>query len=342
MVRPLDDVRRIADPSEVDTLVDPQGRRLDYLRIAVTDRCNLRCRYCMPAAGHPLIAGPELLALDELLRLVALFCAHGVRKVRVTGGEPLLRPGLAEWLAAVAALPSRPEVLVTTNGTHLLDALDALARAGVRRINLSLDSLRPERWSAITRRSGHDAVLAAMDGVLARGLVLKLNVVVIPGTNEDEILDFVALTRDRDLTVRFIEPMPFSGDPGAEFVPFDGATIRSIITSAYDLVSSPNEASAVDHLFAVPGHRGRVAIIEGYTRSFCASCSRLRLDPRGRLRTCLYGTPAADLGALLRGGASDLALGAAVRAAIARRSVDGHAAGSARSDHHTSMASIGG
>ncbi len=333
----------LAGPDASGPLVDPQGRRLDYLRLAVTDRCNLRCRYCLPAAGVELAANDEILSLDELARLGALFAGLGVRSFRLTGGEPLVRRGVVDLVAALRALPSRPEVLLTTNGLLLADHLDALVAAGLRRVNLSLDSLDEGTWTAITRREGFARARAAIDEVLARGLGLKLNMVVLPGWNDHELDAFVELTRERPLTVRFIEPMPFVGE-GRQCGPgISGPAILARLAAGPRLEPEPVRPGSVEKLFKLPGHAGRIGIIEGHSRTFCGSCRRLRLDARGRLRTCLYGRPAAFLRPLIRAGADDGALAAAVRAAVAGRLHDGV---SAEADHRRhnleSMINIGG
>jgi len=327
----------------LNPLGDPQGRTLDYLRLAVTDRCNLRCRYCMPAEGINLIARQEVLTLEELQRVGAIFAGLGVRKIRVTGGEPLVRKGVVELMAGLHALPTAPEILLTTNGLLLERNLNALHDAGVRRINLSLDSLDPDNWRRITRREGHDTVLRAMDRVLEKGMGLKLNVVVLPGTNEHELPDFVALTKDRDLSIRFIEPMPFDGAGKPLAATISGAEILALVRPHYDLQPLANPPGAVDKLYCAAGHRGTIGVIEGHSRTFCASCRRLRVNARGELRTCLYGRPQADLRTLLRGGATDAEIAAVIGDAISRRLFDGIAAEQdSRLVGLQSMASIGG
>jgi len=327
----------------VAPLTDPQGRVLDYLRLAVTDRCNLRCRYCMPADGIEQVSHADMLTMEELLRLGRVFVDLGIRKIRVTGGEPLVRKGVVSLLAGLRNLPEAPEVLLTTNGLDLSRQLDGLQAAGVERINLSLDSLHPETWSRITRRDGFEAARASVDEVLARGMGLKINMVVLPGWNDHELPDFVALTLERDLTVRFIEPMPFlgAGEPLSETI--TGDEILGRLEQGFALESAGQTGAAVDRIYRVRGYRGRLGIIAGASRTFCSACSRLRLDGQGRLRTCLYGIAAADLRMLVRQGATDAELGGVIRSAVARRQVDGRAA---EQGHTTtgldSMASIGG
>jgi cyclic pyranopterin phosphate synthase len=331
------------DDTACGPLVDPQGRRLDYLRLAVTDRCNLRCRYCMPAAGVALGERDEILSIDELIRLGAVFTGLGVRSFRITGGEPLVRRGLPTLIRSLRALPSTPEVLLTTNGMLLADQLDELVEAGLRRVNLSLDSLDKGTWTSITRREGFERVFAAIDLVLARGLGLKVNMVVLPGWNDHELDDFVELTRERALTVRFIEPMPFLGEGKLCGPGIAGPEILARLSVSDVVEAEPVRAGAVEKLYQVPGYAGKVGIIEGHSRTFCGTCRRLRVDARGRMRTCLYGKPSAFLRPLIRSGADDQALVAAIRRAVAGRLADGNAAEADHRRHNLeSMVNIGG
>ena len=320
------EARPTVESTQIPPLRDPQGRHLDYLRLSVTDRCNLRCRYCMPANGIKLAPRDDLLTLEEMQRLGTIFTQLGVRKIRITGGEPLLRKGVVSLMAGLHALPSSPEILMTTNGLLLEAHLDDLQTAGIRRINLSLDSLKPETWLRITRRGGHDTVLRAIDLVLAKGMGLKINVVVLPGENVCEIPDFVALTKDRDVSIRFIEPMPFDGSGKQLATTITGDEILDSIRPHFELKALTNPDGAVDKLYAVQGHIGNVGIIEGHSRTFCSSCRRLRLNTSGEFRTCLYGRPQANLRLLMRDGATDTDLIAVIRDAVEKRLVDGFAA----------------
>jgi GTP 3',8-cyclase len=333
-----------ADAGSTESLLtDPTGRRLDYLRLAVTDRCNLRCCYCMPETGVEAVHHRDILTFEEAWRLCALFCALGVRKIRVTGGEPLVRRGTVEFIGRLAQIAPRPEVLLTSNGVLLAENLDALVAAGLRRVNLSLDSLDPRTWRTITRREGFASARAAIDAVLARGLGLKINMVVLAGINDGELLDFAELARARPVEVRFIEAMPFDGRGGRPGLRLAGPDILARLRTRLDLAPLDAADQGVARLYRSPGFAGRLGLIEGHTRSFCAACSRLRLDAQGRFRTCLYGQPAADLKTMLREGGSDAELAAAVRAAIASRAPDGHVAeGCATAAGLGSMASIGG
>ena len=320
---------------------DPQGRCLDYLRLAVTDRCNLRCRYCMPDTGVPASTPGETLSFAELTRACSVFVAGGVRKIRITGGEPLARKGVVEWMREIAGLDPDLEILLTTNGVLLEQSLPGLIEAGLERINLSLDTLDPDTWKLITRRDGFEAARRSIDVVLEAGLGLKVNVVVQPGVNDHEILDFVELTRDWALAVRFIEPMPFSGSDTTDIPPVSGSWIHDRIATAYPIQPLSRANGDVDRRFGIEGHAGSVGIIEGNSRSFCEDCRRLRLNARGEFRTCLYGSPEADLRHALRSGATDSGIRALIASAIGRRLEDGRAAEAAR-EGPVSMARIGG
>ena len=327
----------------MDPVRDQYGRRLDYLRLSVTDRCNLRCRYCMPETGLQLADSHNVLSWEEMLRLCRVFCDLGVRKVRLTGGEPLVRKGLAEFAAALRDLPDPPGVYLTTNGSLLEGQLAALQRAGVARLNISLDSLQPDSFARIARRRDFDSVWRAIEAADAAGFELKLNMVVLGGLNDGEILDFVALTRERDWTVRLIEAMPFDGQGGRPETRLSGDEILRRIRAEFPLEPVLEEHPGVDTRFRVPGFRGQVGIIYAHSRRFCGSCSRLRISARGELRTCLYGAPALDLRELLRGGASDVDLVAAVRAVAGNRARDGVVAQAiVGQDCQSSMAEIGG
>ena len=334
---------------------DRLGRRIDYLRLSVTDRCNLRCRYCLPEAGLQLAPRDALLTWEEMLRLCRLLTAHGIRKIRLTGGEPFVRHGLLPFLDRLRRLPGNTEIALTTNGVALQPHLTELKRLGIERLNISLDSLSPRTYEVIGRRDRFNQVWRALTAADALGFVLKINLVVLPGLNDGELADFVALTRDRDWTVRFIEPMPFgdrsgwglaatNADGGGQPV-ITGDEIHRRLAAAYSLRRLTGRPGAVAELYQVAGHRGRIGIIRGHSRTFCASCSRLRLSAQGLVRTCLYGPPVLDLKQMLREGASAGQLATAVQAAVHGRAVDGIAAaatGVTECGCLASMAAIGG
>jgi len=283
----------------------------------------------MPSTGVTKVARGELLSWEEMHRLCAILTKLGVRKIRLTGGEPLARRGVLDFLDRLTGLATRdgtPELLLTTNGTLLEANLDRLWDVGIRRLNISIDSLRPAVWSTITRRDGFDRVWRAIEAASERGFALKLNTVVLPGINDSEIPDFVGLTETRDWTVRFIEPMPFDGRSGCPTRLAAGDEILETIRSRFDLNRVENAAAAVDECYRVPGFAGQVGIIRGHSRTFCANCSRLRVSARGQLRTCLYGRPVLDMKADLRLGKNDRQLAQRIVGAVGRRYSDGLAA----------------
>ncbi len=323
-------------------LTDNFGRRMDYLRLSVTDRCNLRCGYCMPEEGIPLIERSEILSWEEMERLSSLFVDLGIRKIRITGGEPFVRKGLINFLTRLRQLPERPLVAVTTNGTLLERSLKQLQDIGVRHLNVSLDSLHADTFRKITRRTGHAATLSAIEAAAAMDFNLKINTVVIPGMNDHEIPEFARLTRDRNLEVRFIEPMPFNGH-GKVGESITGEAIKAILCEQFDLHLIANDGNGVAEQFQIPGHKGTLGLIYGASRTFCDSCSRIRVSAQGQMRTCLYGVEVLDLRHLLRSGAADATIRAAIRSQINQRFKDGFEAEQHRNKvKFESMASIGG
>jgi cyclic pyranopterin phosphate synthase len=314
-------------PTSPDFLTDRFGRRHTYLRVSLTERCNLRCRYCMPADGVPLTPRDRLLTTPEIVRLVRLFVEGGVDKVRLTGGEPLVRKDAEDVAEAIGALPERPTLALTTNGLLLARKLDRLRRAGLSQLNLSLDTLRPDRFEAITRRRGLDKVLDALDLALDYGYAvpgrnertLKVNCVVMRGVNDDEVEDFVALTAERPVEVRFIEYMPFEGNgwAGDKLVPYRELLDR--LSTRFVLEPLDDGPSATAKTFRVPGHAGRVGFITSMTTPFCHGCNRLRLTADGALKVCLFGAAEVSLRDRMRDGATEDELRAAIGAAVLRK-----------------------
>ena len=285
------------------SLHDHHGRQTTYLRLAVTDRCNLRCRYCMPAEGIDFAPRAELLTFEEILRLSEVLAGLGVNKVRLTGGEPLSRRGLPDLVHGLGKI--FPHLAMTTNGILLEPHLDGLIADGLTNYNLSLDTLDPERFFAVTRRDEFAGTWRALELLLARGVRTKINVVVLRGTNDDELLDFVELTRDRTLDVRFIEAMPFNDGDGNHHLFLSAAEMHRRILAAYPtLAPATDDPHASTLRYRVPGFAGGVGIIPAYSRSLCGSCNRLRLTPKGTLLNCLYATKGLELRPLLRAGAS--------------------------------------
>ncbi len=307
-------------------LVDPHGRTVRDLRISVTDRCNLRCRYCMPAEGMEWLPRSDLLTYEEIER-VARVCVErfGFEGIRLTGGEPTVRahlPRLVEKLARLrgggGAGGPGPDLSLTTNGASLRLLAEDLRAAGLRRVNISLDSLRPETFFAVTRRNGLDQVLDGIDAAVAAGFSpVKVNCVLIRGVNDDEIVDFATFGRERGVTVRFIEFMPLDADGGwsaASVVP--AAAVVAAIDAVYPLEPAHGRGSAPAERFRYLDGAGEVGVIASVTQSFCGSCDRVRLTAEGMFRNCLFATRETDLRAVLRSGGSDDDLAAAIVADV--------------------------
>lgn len=327
-------------------LYDNHGRPINYLRLAVTDRCNLRCFYCMPENGIKYVLRKDLLSFEEMERMMRVFSALGINKLRITGGEPFVRKGIMGFLEKMVALPQLDDLHITTNGTFTEDKVETLEQLGVRSINLSLDSLDRDRFLAITRRDQFEQVMRTYYRLLESSIQVKINMVVMEGRNIDDILPMLALSRDAPVSVRFIEEMPFNGTPGQGNATF--WSMRKILEYIQqyhpDLEKLEDPPHATARHYRLPGHRGDFGIIAAFTRSFCGSCNRIRVTPQGDLRTCLYGPAKLQLRDLMRNGASDEELADALRLVLAQRARDGFAAEAERKQEPVSesMATIGG
>jgi cyclic pyranopterin phosphate synthase len=293
-------------------LVDAFGRVATDLRVSVTDRCNLRCTYCMPPEGLDWIPGDELLSAAELVRVVRLAVDQGVQEVRFTGGEPLVRPDLEEIIAGVAALPDPPSLSLTTNGIGLTARAQTLRDAGLTRINVSLDTLDAERFRTLTRRNRINEVFAGIAAAQEAGLApVKINTVLMRAINDDEVLSLVEWALDNGLALRFIEQMPLDAHKAwsrTEMV--EAEEILAQLESAYTLepTRTPrgSEPAETWNVLAADGAvRGTVGVIGSVTRPFCSSCDRVRLTSDGQLRNCLFSQAETDLRGPLRSGATD-------------------------------------
>ncbi|WP_328651672.1 GTP 3',8-cyclase MoaA [Micromonospora sp. NBC_00330] len=296
-------------PGTDGVLVDRYGRVARDLRVSLTDKCNLRCTYCMPAEGLPWLAGPELLTDEEIVRLVRVAVELlGVTEVRFTGGEPLIRQGLVDIVTAVAALEPRPRVSLTTNGIGLDRLAPALRAAGLDRVNVSLDTLDPDRFTTLTRRPRLDAVLAGLAGAAAAGLSpVKINSVLMRGVNEDEAPALLRFALDHDYQLRIIEQMPLDAQHGwARDTMVTAEEILASLRTVFDLSPDPAERGAAPaETWLVDGGPARVGVIASVTRPFCGDCDRTRLTADGQVRACLFATEESDLRAALRTGADD-------------------------------------
>ena len=273
---------------------DTLGRKITYLRLSVTDLCDLRCIYCMPEHGVPKRAHSEICSLEELCDMAAAAVSLGVRKVRITGGEPLVRRGVVSLCQMLCALPGLEELCLTTNGVRLPELAAPLREAGVDRLNISLDTLRPERYRSITRIGELSSVLRGLGAAEAAGFShTKLNCVLMGGVNDDEIEDFVRLTQARPLSVRFIELMPMGACAKWEKARFLPA--GAVLDRVPEL--GPAGTDGVSRLYRIPGAAGTVGLIEPMSHAFCAECSRIRITADGKLKPCLH----ADTEIALRG-----------------------------------------
>ena len=299
-------------------LIDAFGRIADDLRVSVTDRCNLRCTYCMPAGGMRWLPRPEILTYEEIDRLVGISMSLGVRTVRLTGGEPLARrdlPVLIEMLAARGV----PDLSLTTNGVLLAEHAGPLARAGLTRVNVSVDSLLRHRFAEMTRRDALDRVLEGLRAAEAAGLQpIKLNCVVVRGTNDDELVDFARFSRDTGYDVRFIECMPLDEEHAwTRDAVVPSREVLARIDAVFPLEAAGRASEPATMWRFADRARGSVGVIASVTEPFCSSCNRIRVTADGQFRTCLFALEETDVRALLRGGATDAEIARAMRDAVA-------------------------
>jgi molybdenum cofactor biosynthesis protein A len=326
-------------------LHDNFGRQISYVRLAVTDRCNLRCQYCMPATGIDLVKRQELLSFKEMYRIIRVLTELGVNKVRLTGGEPFVRKDFVNFLKSLSFNDKLNEINITTNGALIEKHLDTLEALKINAINLSIDSLKKDRFAAITRRDVFDSVWRTMEVLEASPITLKLNMVVQSGINTDEITDFIELTKNRNIGVRFIEEMPFNGTgsrPMAELWNFD--RISEHIQAHYqDIQKLDSVRSSTSVNYSVAGYQGTFGIIPAYTRTICQDCNRIRITATGMFKNCLFDGGVFSLRDFIRDGASDEDLKALFISTVKQKPKDGFVAEAARENNVSeSMSTIGG
>ncbi|KAF1980002.1 molybdenum cofactor biosynthesis prote [Bimuria novae-zelandiae CBS 107.79] len=289
-------------------LTDSFNREHDYLRISITERCNLRCLYCMPEEGVPLSPAAHMLTTPEIFYLSSLFVSQGVTKIRLTGGEPTVRRDIVPLMQSIGSLRSHGlrELALTTNGISLHRKLDAMVEAGLTGVNLSLDTLDPFQFEIMTRRKGFDAVMKSIDRILemkklGANIKLKVNCVVMRGLNERDIIPFVELGREKDIEVRFIEYMPFGGNKWSQGKMISFQEMLDIIRVKYPALRQvPGHKNDTSKTFEVPGFVGKVGFISSMTNDFCGTCNRLRITSDGNLKVCLHGNDEVSLRDLLR------------------------------------------
>jgi len=308
-------------------LIDGHGRRIADVRISVTDRCNFRCQYCMPAEGLPWLERSAVLTFEEIERLVALLASMGVHDVRLTGGEPLVRRDFPRLAAMLAGLDDVHDLSVTTNGFLLERDADALVRAGINRFNVSIDSLQRDRFFEMTRRDSLPQVLRGLEALAGHPEAhpIKVNAVALRGFTEDEVLPFARFAREHPYEVRFIEFMPLDADHA--WTPdrvLTGDEVRAAIHAVYPLEPEPREPSATARVYRFADGRGRIGFINPVSEPFCGDCDRIRVTADGRLRTCLFSLNETDLRGPLRDGVDDGGLEAIVRAAVWRKELKHH------------------
>lgn len=326
-------------------LTDGWGRRIKSLRVSVTDRCNFRCRYCMPAEGLPWIERSELLSFEEIERLVRLMATMGVDEVRLTGGEPLVRRGFPRLVSLLSAISGVTDLSLTTNGYLLERDARPLVNAGIKRVNVSLDSLQRDRFFQATRHDSLPRVLRGLDELARYPEVhpIKINAVAIRGFTEEEAIPLAKFARTTAFQVRFIEFMPLDGQRSwSEDQVLTGEELRVIIDAEYPLEALPREPSATARVYRFADGQGEIGFINPVSEPFCSDCNRIRLTAEGKLRTCLFSLHETDLRSPLRAGASDAELEQIIRSAVWRKELKHRVGERGFRQPARSMSAIGG
>lgn len=327
-------------------LTDKFGRHINYLRLAVVDRCNLRCTYCMPENGLSWIKQNELMTDEEMLRLCSIFTELGVNKIRITGGEPFVRKNVIDLIGKISRLDGLNDLSITTNGLLTEQYIPKLKEFGIQSVNLSLDTLNEERFFTITRRKSFDKVMKTLDRLLQYEIKVKINTVVMEGQNIEDIIPLVKLTRDLPADVRFIEEMPFNGNNTQASLKWNYSQIYHHIKNHFpDMEKISDPKGSTSYNYKIPGFAGDVGIIAAYTRSFCGDCNRVRITPSGVLRNCLYEDGGINLKDEIRIGKNNEELKNIIINSIHKKPKDGWEAEKLNltpASIHQSMATIGG
>lgn len=292
----------------LQVLTDSFNRQINYIRISVTDRCNLRCLYCMPPEGLPWIPKAEILTYEEIAKVVRSVAPLGVERLRITGGEPLIRRDLPSLISMLASVPGIKDIALSTNGIHLAEMGPALKAAGLKRVNVSLDTLRPDRFRAIARRPGLEKVLEGLQAAEELGLhPIKINTVVMRGINDDELADFAALTLDHPWHVRLIEVMPLEANLELQanaYISWEEMQQRLVTLGSLEPAEGP-AGNGPARYFRLPGGKGTIGVITPLSHNYCDRCNRVRITADGRLRLCLFGDQEIDLRSPIRQGAGE-------------------------------------
>ncbi|MBL7856116.1 MAG: GTP 3',8-cyclase MoaA [Cyclobacteriaceae bacterium] len=331
----------------VSTLVDNHGRPINYLRLAVTDRCNLRCFYCMPEEGIRYLPKKELLSFEEIERLITVLAQMGITKIRLTGGEPFVRTDLMKLIRKIVTIPGIQDLHLTTNGVLTAPHIPELKDLGIASVNLSLDTINRQRFEEITRRDEFDAVMKTYDLLLQHNIPVKINAVVMEEKNIDDIVPLAELTRQHAVSVRFIEEMPFNGE-GSHYpvLHWTYKKIHAHLQAHYPgLTKIPDPEFSTSYQYAIPGYAGNIGIIAAFSRTFCGTCNRIRVTAQGTLKTCLYDDGVLNIKELLRSTGDDSVVRESLMRSFQSRVKDGFEAEKKRKDHqpaHESMSTIGG
>jgi cyclic pyranopterin phosphate synthase len=325
-------------------LIDNHGREINYLRLAVTDRCNLRCKYCMPKEGLDWLPRKELMTYEEMTRICSLLAEMGVEKVRITGGEPFMRRELTTLLKNLSRINRLRKLSITTNGTLTAPYIPELKKIGITSVNLSLDTLDPERFKQIARRDGLDKVLKTLEMLLDHDITVKINTVVMENRNIADIIPLVQLTKISPVIVRFIEEMPFNGGSRQVSLNWNYERILEHIQKHFPSIEKITDAPhSTSYNYHIPRYKGNIGIIAAYSRLFCGSCNRIRITPTGKFKTCLYGPAKFNIKDAMREGKDDEELKNIINQAVLNKEKDGwEAQEMRRNDKFESMAAIGG
>ena len=326
-------------------LKDKFGRKITYLRLAITDRCNLRCQYCMPSHGIDIVDRKELLTYKEMYRITRVLSDLGVNKVRLTGGEPFVRRDFVNFLESLSFNDKLDEINITTNGALISNHIDKLEELNINAINLSIDSLQKEKFAKITRRDVFDGVYETLEKLEKSKLKLKLNIVVQSGFNTDEIIDFIELSKTKEIAVRFIEEMPFNGKGQRKMKEeWNYNKIINLINDHYLVVERlKDKKSSTSRNFKIPNYKGTFGIIPAFTRTICNDCNRIRITATGMFKNCLFDGGVFNVRDFIRSGASDDELKQLFIDTVHKKPENGFIAEAARgNDVSESMSTIGG
>lgn len=325
-------------------IIDQHNRTINYMRLAVTDRCNLRCSYCMPEFGMKFLPKTSILSFEEMLRLCEITSKMGVNKVRITGGEPFVRNNLMDFLWKLSDIEGITEIALTTNGVLTEPHLHDLKALGIKTVNLSLDTLDKKKFHQITKRNEFEAVMSTLNRMIELDFEVKINAVIMDGQNTDDIISLTDFTKNNPVSVRFIEEMPFNGHgANSQVLAWDYVKILEEIKTKYtDIQKIKDKSYSTSYNYQIPNHQGSVGIIAAYSRTFCGSCNRIRVTAQGELKTCLYENKGLSIRDLMRAGASDDKISETLFNTVHKRPKDGHEAEKMGPVISESMSAIGG